>query len=142
MDRYINESLNIIGSNNKSTFLLGEKLRNGNWQIAFNSVTLKLKDEGTKQIPVSVSCNLCGQVEVDIYGDLTAVDTTLFQFVAEKNTTTQTNTQTFQSSSLVWLDITQAEKDISLYYKDSFERKEFQDNAFEASALVFLRRIK
>ena len=85
---------------------------------------------------------MCGQVEVDIYGDLTAVDTTLFQFVAEKNTTTQTNTQTFQSSSLVWLDITQAEKDISLYYKDSFERKEFHDNAFEASALVFLRRIK
>ena len=138
MDRYINESLNIIGSNNKSTFLLGEKLRNGNWQIAFNSVTLKLKDEGTKQIPVSVSCNLCGQVEVDIYGDLTAVDTTLFQFVAEKNSTTQT----YQSSILVWLDITQAEKDISLYYKDSFERKEFNDNAFEASALVFLRRIK
>ena len=117
--------------------MLGEKLRNGNWQIAFNSVTLKLKDE-SKQIPVSVSCNLCGQVEVDIYGDLTAVDTTLFQFVAEKNSTTQT----YQSSILVWLDITQAEKDISLYYKDSFERKEFDDNAFEASALVFLRRIK
>ena len=140
MDRYINESLHIIGSNNKSTFLLGEKLRNVNWQIAFNSVTLKLKDE-SKQIPVSVSCNLCGQVEVDIYGDLTAVDTTLFQFVAEKHTT-QTGTQTYQSSSLVWLDITKAEKDISLYYKDSFERKEFHDNAFEASALVFLRRIK
>ena len=137
MDRYINESLHIIDSNNKSTFLLGEKLRNGNWQLAFNSVTLKLKDE-SKQIPVSVSCNLCGQVEVDIYGDLTAVDTTLFQFVAEKNSTTQT----YQSSILVWLDITQAEKDISLYYKDSFERKEFDDNAFEASALVFLRRIK
>jgi len=137
MERYINESLHIVGPNQKCNLILGEKLRTGTWQIALHSVSLKLKD-ASAAIAISVSTNLCGQVEVDEYGDLKAIDTTLFQFTTQKNVITQA----FYNPLIVWLDITETEKKLNLNFTESFTKSTLPGDSFQVSVLIMMRRIR
>jgi len=132
---FITETLHIVGTNSECKYLIGQKLKNGNWQIAVQSLNYQ---SAASNLPVRVSTNLCSQVEVNLYGELSSIQTALFQFTTKSTA----EYQHFINPTIIWHDVTQVDKEINIQFTNAFEKTKFEKNRFKVSILFLMRRIK
>ena len=107
------------------------------WQIACQSITVQFNTSAS-DLPVRVSLNLCEQVIVNKYSQLSTIETTIFQF-RPKNSTEY---ETVFNPTIVWHDITHPERELDISFTNSFDRSDFSHDQFKVSALILIRRIK
>ena len=137
MEKYITECLHVVGTNSECKFLLNDKLRNGVWQIACQSIIVKF-DTTPNSFPVRVSTNLCEEVITNIYAELRTIETTIFQFNPKKST----DYEGIDNPTIVWHDVTHPERELEVSFTNSFDRSQFSKDLFKVSVLILMRRIK